>query len=126
MAVRFAISEGLLEGRISLGRELCNKFRDLVRVLSDLLPRAHHIYRATVETGFHQALEEAHRTKLMVVFGCSRTHGQTGPQDERQRKPDARPHFLNYQTVRNLADDIAISLLIDAIKNSSKAKRTRQ
>jgi hypothetical protein len=56
-------------------------------------------------------LEEAYCTKLLVSLARRRTHGQTGPEEEGERKPYARADFLDDKTVRDLAYDHAAKLL---------------
>jgi hypothetical protein len=73
-----------------------------------LLPTSQHINRPTIQTCLHEALQEPYSTQLLVCFARSRAHGEAGPHDEREGKPDGGSHFLDYQGVRDVADNETI------------------
>jgi hypothetical protein len=84
MAVRLAISSGLLRLNLATIFSLCW-----------LRPRSKDVYGATVQTSFEETLEESNNTKLSVCLtGCG-AHRQAGPNEQRERQPEAGRDFLD-------------------------------
>jgi hypothetical protein len=80
IAVRFAISDGLLS---AISVALLRAKPTASVVWYDLLPRSNNVYGTTIQTSLHEALEKSHSTELLVCLASRRAHGQTGPEDQR-------------------------------------------
>jgi hypothetical protein len=106
IAVRLAISVGLLlvVSIFSLPLQPSTRIH--------LLPTSQHINCPTIQTRLHEPLQEPHRTQLLIRLARRRAHGEARPHDEREGQPDGGPHFLDYQGVRDVADDEAMMAML--------------
>lgn len=74
--------------------------------LGSLVPTADDVLRTAICRGFGYALEEPHGGKLAEIVAGGTDHGQEGPDNRHQRKPDTGRNLLNDNRMGSLANDI--------------------